>query len=440
MLEQLPIEEFQQRRAALLRQLPKGSVAIVAAASEKTRSNDTEYPFRQNSDFFYLTGFNEPDALLLLANDAEQPVQLFCHDKDPQVEVWHGLRLGVENAVEQLGVDVAYSLDDIDSHLPELLNGSERVLILRGEEDQPELQLSYWLHSVREKARQGYQAPPIVEDLAPYLHNMRRSKSAGEQRMMRRAADISVAAFKRAMQFAKPGRYEFQVAAELHHAFAMEGAHQPAYGTICAGGANACVLHYTDNKDRLQDGDLLLIDAGGEYQGYAADITRTFPVNGRFTEPQRQLYQWVLDAQLAAIEVLRPGATLQQATDAAAKVLNRGLTQLGILDGDEQQNYEQKRWRKYFIHGLGHWLGLDVHDRGDYRNNGSNVKLAAGMVLTVEPGLYIPADAEVEEQWRDIGIRIEDDILITANGHENLTAALPKTVEDIEAWLAQGQN
>jgi len=427
----------QQLLTQLSKQVSKGAVALISAAPEVTRSNDTEYPFRQDSDFFYLTGFDEPDAVLVLAPDADVQVQLFCQPKDPHAEVWHGRRLGFDAAPAHLGVEAAWSIEDFDTHLENLLLDSDNVVWAQDQYAEFDAVVFAAIASARQQGRKEYTGPQGTCDIRPLLHAQRLIKSAEEIDLMRRAAEITVAAHARAMHFAQPGRFEYQVAAELHHEFAMQGALHPAYGTICGGGDNACILHYTANLDVLKDGDLLLIDAGAEYQGYAADITRTFPVNGRFSEPQKQLYQVVLDAQEAALAVIKPGANMPAAQEAAAKVITKGLIELGILQGSFKEHWQAASYRNFFIHGLGHWLGLDVHDVGAYNHNGKAVSFKPGMALTIEPGIYIPPDAEVDPKWRGIGIRIEDDILVTEQGHENLTAALPKTIADIEAWLAQ---
>ncbi|MDN7125104.1 Xaa-Pro aminopeptidase [Pseudidiomarina sp. 1APP75-32.1] len=434
----IPQSEFAERRARLLKRLAAqthSAIAIVPSAELTIRSRDTEFPFRQDSDFFYLTGFNEPGAVLVLAPDSEMPVQLYCQPSDPHQEVWHGRRLGVALAVAELGVDVAHAIDELDDHLLPLLDGVHTVLI--------DHEKTEWLAHVqdlsaelRQSKKKGQQAPRAYADLSPWLHEWRLQKSPAELDIMREAARITVAAHKRAMRFAAPGRYEYQVAAELHHEFAFHGASAPAYGTICGSGENACILHYTENQDQLRDGDLLLIDAGAEYQGYAADITRTFPVNGKFSATQRQLYEVVLRAQEAAFATLKPGSHLQRAQQAAAKEITKGLVELGILQGEVTAHMEQGSYRRFFIHGLGHWLGLDVHDVGDYQKGEQLTALKPGMVLTVEPGIYIPADADdVEDKWRGMGIRIEDDVIITESGYENMTADVPKTVAEIEAWM-----
>ncbi len=434
----LPISEFKQRRERLLKRLAaeaNDTIAIIPSAQMLTRSRDTEFPFRQNSDFFYLTGFNEPDAVLVLAPNSAMPVQLYCQASDPHAEVWHGRRMGTARAVAQLGVDVAHSIDELDDHLLPLLDGVHTVM-LDHTHDEWLAHLQELAAELRQSKKKGQKAPQAYVDLAPWLHQWRLVKSSAELDLMRKAAKISVAAHKRAMRFAAPGRYEYQVAAELHHEFAMQGAAAPAYGTICGSGENACILHYTENQSELADGDLLLIDAGAEYQGYAADITRTFPVNGCFSEPQRQLYEVVLKAQEAALATVKPGSHLLNAHEAAAAEITKGLVALGILQGDVQAHIDQASHRRFFIHGLGHWLGLDVHDVGDYQQGDKRTLFEPGMVITVEPGVYIPTDAtDIEPKWRGLGIRIEDDVVITESGYENMTAGVPKTIAEIEAWM-----
>lgn len=433
----IPQDEFLRRRQRVLDQLPANVVALVAANEQLIRSNDTEFPFRQNSYFHYLTGFNEPDAVLMLSTLSSQPGSvLFCQDKDPDAEVWHGLRLGYHNAPNALGIDAGYNIDQLEQRLPELLNGTESVFLLLGEDESLEHDVHQAMAYLRETEKRGNKVPHRIEDLRPLLDTMRQQKSANELNVMREAARITGNAFKRIMKYVQPGAFEYQLGAELQHEFAMNGALYPAYEMICGGGANACVLHYTDNRDQLHDGDLVLVDAGAEYQGYAADITRTFPVNGKFSEEQKLLYDLVLEAQQAAFEKIKPGSDLVAATKAAARVISDGLTKLEILTGDADENFEQQRWKKYFIHGLSHWLGLDVHDVGRYKDAENNpLKLQPGMVITVEPGIYIARDSGADERWRGIGIRIEDDLVITEDGFENMTESVPKTTEEIETWM-----
>lgn len=438
----LDISQFQLRRQRLLAQLQPNSVCVIPAALELTRSRDTEFPFRQDSDFYYLCGFPEPQAWLLLTNHPRyggQHTALVCRDKNPTAEIWHGRRIGAQAARSAFGLDAAFELDQLDEVLAEYLDEQQHLYFAQGHNDEADHQVFAILAQLRAAPKQSKSPPTSLIDVRPLVHEMRLFKSDYELELMGRAAEISVAAHKRAMTVAKPGCYEYQLEAELQHQFAMQGARYPAYSTIVGSGDNACILHYTENSDEITDGDLVLIDAGCEYAGYAADITRTFPVNGRFTEPQRQLYQLVLDAQLAAMTLLKPGNTLKQATDLCIQVLTEGLLELGLLQGELNQNIEDKSWHQFFMHGLGHWLGLDVHDVGMYKIDQQDRPLAPGMVLTVEPGLYIAADAKVEQKWRGIGIRIEDNIVITAQGHINLTAAMPKSVADIEQLMAEGR-
>ena len=436
-MESISPAEFAARRASVLAFLaaqPRPAAAVLAASPERQRSRDTDYPYRQHSDFYYLTGFNEPNALLLLRPGHGAQQHIFVQPSDPHAEVWHGRRLGVDAAAEALGMDQAYSYDDDLEQLTELLDGEETVFYLFDDTDLADLLQQFGASMRRPKS--GYQGAAHYSDLSGYMAQQRLYKSAGEIALMREACSISAEAHKRAMKACQPGRYEYQLAAELHYHFAYHGAAGPAYGSIVGGGENACILHYTENSARLVDGDLVLIDAGAEYQGYAGDITRTFPVNGRFSADQAALYQVVLAAQAAALAELRPGNTLEPAQQAAARAITEGLLALGILTGSLADNLEQANHKRFFIHGLGHWLGLDVHDVGTYEVNGSKRVLEPNMVLTIEPGIYIPRGlSDVDARWQGIGIRIEDDILITADGYENLTAAVPKTIAEIEQWM-----
>lgn len=433
---------YQQRRADLVSQCAPSSIVIIPAASQVTRSNDTEYPFRQDSDFWYLTGFNEPDGFLLLSNQlsgegsAAMASVAFVLPTDAHAEIWHGRRLGADAAPEALGVDEAYDLDTIDELLPELLNGHQHLYYCLDKYPQADAVVQAAMAQCKNAPKQSMTAPTSINDVSMILHAMRRIKSEAELKVMRQAGMISSDAHKRAMQFVRPGVFEYQLEAELHHEFAMRGAKYPAYGTIVGSGENACILHYTENNAQIKDGDLVLIDAGCELAGYAADITRTFPANGVFSPVQRELYQVVLDAQLAALELLMPGNTIAQAMQSAVKVTVRGLLKLGILTGELDELIEQEAWRPYFMHGLGHYLGLDVHDVGIYKQNGEDIALEPGVVITVEPGIYIAPDSKAPAQYRGIGIRIEDDIVITESGHEILTAGVPKSIDDIEALMA----
>lgn len=433
-------QEFSRRRRRLMEAMGEHAVAVVPAAVEVTRSRDTEYPFRQDSDFHYLTGFPEPDALLvLLPGRAEGETVLFCRPRDPAMEQWTGRRLGPEGAQADYGVDQAWNLAELDERMPELLEGRQSLYSALGRRPAFDQRLLQWVQALRQRARSGARAPSRFFDLDQPLHEMRLFKSKGELDLMREAARISARAHVRAMQVCRPGLFEYQLEAEIQHEFAMAGARHPAYASIVGGGANGCILHYVDNDSPLREGELVLIDAGCEYRGYAADITRTFPVNGRFSHPQQALYEVVLAAQQAALEVTRPGHRWNEAHDATVQVITQGLVDLGLLAGEVNELVEREAYRPFYMHRAGHWLGLDVHDVGDYQVDGQWRPLAPGMVMTVEPGIYVAPELEqVDEAWRGIGIRIEDNVVITPEGHEVLTDGVPKDIDEIEQ-LMQGR-
>lgn len=440
----LPVAEFCQRRSNFIAQMPANSIALISAGKEITRSNDTEYPFCQNKHFYYLTGFNEPDAILVLVK-TEQATSaqsiLFSREKDLLQEIWHGRRVGQKQAVIDYQVDSCFSLAEVDEQLLPLIAGKNAVLTCQPELVEFQQQVLGWLNQVRKLARSGVKAPKSLIDCSELIDEMRLHKSPAELDIMRQVNVISGAAHQRAMLQTQAGKFEYQIEAELLHEFATNGARYPAYGSIVAGGDNANILHYTNNDDVLNNGDLLLIDAGGELAGYAADITRTFPVNGKFTEPQALIYQLVLDSQQIAINAIKPQQTFAELNRLVCDFLTQGLYDLGILTGDLTQLLAQKACKKYFIHGLGHWLGLDVHDVGDYHSNQQREQhrpFATGMVMTIEPGIYIPlTDKSVDEKWRGIGVRIEDNIAVTATGFENLTVNAPKTIVEIEALMSK---
>ncbi|RYU61507.1 Xaa-Pro aminopeptidase [Methylolobus aquaticus] len=433
----MPRNEFKQRRKRLMRLMPKGSVAIIASAAPSIRNRDVEYPFRQDSDFYYLTGFNEHDSIAVLAPGRKQgEYVVFCREHDEKLAVWVGRNAGLEGAREGYGADEALPIGELQKALPDLIENRERVYFAIGRDDDLDRHVMAAVNAVRAKARAGVRAPFEFVALEHLLHELRLVKSTAEIKTMRRAAEVSVAAHKRAMRACRPGRYEYEIEAELVHEFTRHGLRSQAYPCIVAGGENACVLHYTDNRDPLRDGDLLLIDAGAEHDNYAADITRTFPVNGRFSAPQRSLYELVLEAQLAAIKSVKPGNHWNDPHDTAVRVLTKGLVFLGLLEGKVNTLIKDEAYKKFYMHRTGHWLGMDVHDVGDYRTDDAWRPFEPGMVLTVEPGLYVPADcADVDPRWRGIGIRIEDDVLVTEKGHEVLTAAAPKAVDEIEAFM-----
>ena len=429
--------EFKARRERLLAMMEPNSVAIIPAATEVTRSRDTEYAFRQDSDFYYLTGFNEPDAILVLCPNSETPSTLFCLNKDKLAEIWHGRRIGFEQAKTEYLFDQTCALSELDEQLLNLVNGQQILFYAQG--TYPKFDDKVWSLMGTLRSNRTYKAPTTIKDIRGFIHEMRLFKSPAEVNIMRKACEISGQGHVRAMQFATPGATEYQLEAELHHHYAMHGARHPAYGTIVGSGDNANILHYTANSDALRDGDLVLIDSGAELQGYAADITRTFPINGTFSEPQAQLYNIVLAAQEAAFTEVKPGGCLSKANQLAMTVMTQGLLELGILQGELQELLDNKACKAFYMHGLGHWLGLDVHDVGDYKKDEKERPFAPGMVLTIEPGLYISLDAKVPEQYKGIGIRIEDNLLVTEQGHENLTMSVPKSISEIEAVINMGK-
>lgn len=438
----IPASEYTRRRRELMRELAPNSIAIVAAAHERIRSRDTHYLFRQDSDFYYLSGFDEPDAVLvMLPGRAQGEVIFFCRERDPNKEMWDGRRAGPEAMTGQYDADDAFPIDDIDDILPGLMEGRDRVYYSLGRNPTFDSTLMAWINSIRKKTPMGAQPPEEFVDLDHLLHDMRLYKSDAEIAIMQRAGEISAQAHRRAMQVCRPGMMEYQLEAEILHTCAMAGARHAAYPSIVGGGANACILHYVDNNAALQDGDLVLIDAGCELLNYASDITRTFPVNGRFSKEQAALYQVVLDAQYAALQEVSPGKDWNAFHVAAVKVLCEGLIDLGLLRGDLDSVIESGAYQEFYMHRTGHWLGLDVHDVGDYRVGGEWRVLEPGMVLTIEPGLYIaPDNLNVEAKWRGIGIRIEDDVLVTKEGGRVLTESVPKSIAAIEALMAEAKN
>ncbi|HET6546392.1 MAG TPA: Xaa-Pro aminopeptidase [Rhodanobacteraceae bacterium] len=429
--------EYARRRTQLMRMAGQDAIAIVPAAPERLRNNDAHYPYRQDSDFHYLTGFPEADAVLaLVPGRAQGEVILFCRERDADRERWDGPRAGQEGAVADYGMDDAFPIADIDDILPGLIEGRSRVYYHFGRDPEFDLKLIGWVNRVRGQVRLGARAPHEFVALSHLLHDLRLYKSRGELRLMRKAATIAAKAHQRAMLGTRPGMNEHAVEAELLHAFRLHGA-VPSYEPIVGGGANACVLHYRANNAELRDGDLLLIDAGAEFQCYASDITRTFPVNGRFSPEQRALYDIVLAAQTAAIDEVRVGRPFDAYHEAALRVITRGLIKLGLLKGGLEKNLHEHAYRPFYMHKTGHWLGLDVHDVGDYRVDGEFRLLEAGMVLTVEPGIYIAADEKrVPARYRGIGIRIEDDVVVTAGDPEVISAAAPRDADAIEALMA----
>ena len=444
MTHSLPVTEYSRRRQQLLAQLPCASAVLLPAAKLRYRNRDAEHAFRQSSDFLYLSGLSEPDALLLLLKSAEGAVEsiLFVLPRDPAQETWTGYRVGPEGAVQTFGFDRGFNLDQQSVQLPLLLSGYERIYYpFSAPVDNPDglaAQIQRCCQQLQLKGRSAQSAPQQLHNIEPLLHEMRLIKSEAEQQQMRRAARVSARAHRLAMQNCRPGMFEYQLEADIQHSFAQQGCRFSAYGTIVGSGANACILHYTQNQDAMQAGDLVLIDAGCEQEGYAGDITRTFPVNGRFSAEQKVLYQSVLDAQDAAIAAIKPGACFDDPHQAALRVLVEGLVANGLLKGDVEALIASEAYKPFYMHRTSHWLGLDVHDVGDYQQDGRSRLLLPGMVLTIEPGLYIaPDNLQVEARWRGIGIRIEDDLLVTALGCEVLSKDAPKQIEEIEALMAQ---
>ncbi len=435
--------ELKRRRRDLLKALGDDAVLLLPAAPEVIRNRDVHHPYRQSSDLTWLTGFPEPDAVAVLAPKRKDGAfVLFCRPRDPEREIWDGYRYGVEGAVEHFGADEAFPISELDERLPEILSNRRRVVYPLGLDDGFDRRVIGWLRAVRALARKGISAPSELVSSDQYLHERRLIKSKSELKHMRRAAAISAAAHQRLMQTAAPGCPEQRLEATFLAACAEQGARFQAYPPIVGSGTHACVLHYVENAGVLSDGDLVLVDAGCELEGYASDITRTFPANGRFSATQRRLYDLVLAAQLAAIAKVRPGNHWNQPHKAALRVLTQGLVELGLIQpegADLKQLIKDERYKPFFMHKTGHWLGMDVHDVGQYKQDGRWRRFEPGMVLTVEPGLYIAPDAEAPAEYRGMGIRIEDDVLVTDGEPEVLSAGVPKDPEAIEALMASAQ-
>ncbi|WP_372716058.1 Xaa-Pro aminopeptidase [Immundisolibacter sp.] len=430
-------KELAGRRRTLMQQMGDG-IAIIPTNPHHLRNRDTEFPFRPDSDFFYLTGFAEPEAVAILIPGRPQgEFIVFCRERDPTKETWTGRRAGPEGVIERFGADDAFPIADLDDIMPGLLENRAKVFYSLGADSEFDQRVLGWVNGLRAKVRAGVHVPSEFVDLGHLLHDMRLFKSAAELKVMRRAADISAAAHVRAMRACRPGKMEYEIEAELRHEFIRNGARLPAYEPIVGGGANGCILHYVDNNAVLNDGELLLIDAGCEIDCYAADITRTFPINGRFSPEQTALYELVLDAQLAAIDKVRPGNHWNEPHEAAVRVLTAGLLRLRILKGELTDLIEQGAYRSVYMHRTGHWLGMDVHDVGEYKLGDAWRVFEPGMVTTVEPGLYIAAGTPgVAKKWWNIGIRIEDNVVVTRRGHEVTTGGVPKTVAQIETLMA----
>ncbi|MBK6401124.1 MAG: aminopeptidase P N-terminal domain-containing protein [Rhodocyclaceae bacterium] len=441
----MDIQPFADRRTRLLARMDSlgGGVAILPTATEKTRNRDATYPYRGDSYFHYLTGFPEPEAaLVLMAGNSPKSI-LFCRDRDPDKEIWDGYRYGPEGARETFGFDETHSISELDTKLPDLIANQPSLWHSLGFDPDWDARLGRALNAVRAQSRAGKRAPSTIHDLRAMLDEMRLIKDGHEIALMRRAAEITAAAHRRAMQAAAPGRWEYEIEAEFLHEFRRQGSQFPAYTTIVASGAGACVLHYVNNDRRMRAGELVLIDAGCELDGYASDITRTFPVDGRFSGPQEDVYELVEAAQQAAIAAIKPGATFMAPHEAAVKVLAQGMIDLKLLHGSVDGVIESEAYKRFYMHRTSHWLGRDVHDAGEYKTgaapNDQWRPLTPGMVLTVEPGCYIRAADDVPAVFHDIGIRIEDDALVTPDGCEILTSAAPKKIADIEALMCAGK-
>ena len=431
------VEQFRARRLRLIESMGSGA-ALIPTAPEATRNRDSHYPYRFDSYFYYLTGFQEPESMLLLIAGDQPKRVLFCRDKDMEREIWDGFRHGPAGALNEFGFDEAYSISLLDEMVPKLLANQAQLYYSLGADAAWDARVTHWLNQLRAQGRSGVSAPSEIVDVRTLVDEMRLFKSDYELDIMRRAAEISAGAHKRAMQITRPKMREYEVEAELLHEFYRNGSQAPAYTSIVAGGANACVLHYVANNAQLNNGELLLIDAGCEINGYASDITRTFPVNGKFSAAQKDLYELVLASQAAAIEKIRPGSHWNEPHEAALDVLIRGFIDFGLCKGSPEKVLESGDYRRFYMHRTGHWLGLDVHDAGEYKRDGEWRALEPGMTLTVEPGCYVRPAENVPEHFWNIGIRIEDDALVNASGCEIITAAAPKTVADIEALMAHG--
>ncbi len=435
--EKIAAVTYARRRAQLARLMQHG-IAVIPTAPEQIRNRDAHYPYRYDSYFYYLTGFPEPEAVLVLIAGAQPKSILFCRERDSEREIWDGFRYGVDQARTKFDFDEAYPIAELDAAMSKLLVDQPTLYCHLGDEPRWDERVLGWLNAVRAQARGGVAAPTAIHDVRSLVDSLRLIKDAHEVDIMRRAAEISTGAHRRAMRIARPGRSEYEIEAELLYEFRRHGAQAPAYTPIVAGGANACVLHYVQNDAPLNDGDLLLIDAGCELDGYASDVTRTFPVNGAFSGPQRDIYEMVLAAQSAAIAEVRPGNTWNAPHEAAVRVLAQGLLDFGLCQGSLDEVIERGDYKRFYMHRTGHWLGLDVHDAGEYKHDGNWRTLEPGMILTVEPGCYIRAGNGAPARFEGIGVRIEDDVLVTPDGRDVLSHAAPTQVAEIEALMRSG--
>ena len=421
-----------------MRRMEPNSVAIIPSAREATRSNDTNYRFRQDSDFFYLTGFEEPDAIAVIKSSQPQSYTLFVRPRDPEREIWDGRRAGVEGAKSEFGADESYPIVEFDEKLHDILDGAERLYYRLGVNRDLDDTIIREISRMRAVNRKPVHPPQTIIDPGMIVHEMRVVKTADELELMQRAADIAAEAHCEAMKSVRPGMKEYELEALIERVFRQRGASAPAYTSIVGAGANATVLHYINNDGDLRDGDLVLVDAGAEYKGYASDITRTFPISGRFSEPQREIYELVLKAQKACVEMVRPGTTHDQLKQHSIKILTEGMVELGLLKGDPEKLIEEKKHEQFYMHGLGHMIGIDVHDVGRYYYGTESRALEPGVVMTVEPGIYISVDTkDIPEKYLGIGVRIEDDVLCTQNGPRVLTTKVPKEADEIEELMGK---
>lgn len=426
--------DFAARRKKLLASMAKDSIAIIPSAHEYLRNGDAHYQFRQNSDFFYLTGFTEPESVAVFIPDRKEgEFILFNRERDAEREIWDGYRAGQEGAKTIYGADQAYSINQLDEVLPQLMSNHTRVYFPMGKDMAFTRKINQWINQLQAKVRSGTKAPTEIINIETITHEMRLIKSDYEIELMRKAGQMSAQAHLRAMQNCRPGMYEYELEAIIQGEYLRNGSRAPAYNHIVGAGENSCILHYIENNQMIKDGDIVLIDSGAEYNHYAADITRTFPANGRFTKEQKAIYEVVLAAQLAVLEIAKPGSTWNDLHTASTKSITKGLLDLGLLKGNFEQLHEKQAYMPFYMHRVSHWLGIDVHDVGAYMVDGQWRKLEPGMVITIEPGIYIPANSpHADSKWWNIGVRIEDDVLITAKGHEVLTSGVPKTVAEIE--------
>jgi Xaa-Pro aminopeptidase len=425
---------FSERRDLLADKVLEDSAIIVSAASVKSRISDTEYSYRQDSNFYYLSGYEEPESLILIRpNQDKERFIIFCRDRDPLREQWDGFRTGQEGVIQDYGADAAYSINSIDEIMPKLLEGAKNIYFSMSAPCGVDAKISSWVEDIRKNTRSGAEPPQNLLSLDSILHEMRLIKEGDEMDLMKKAANITTEAHIRAMQSVRPGMYEYQLEAEYLYAFNKNGARSPAYNSIVGGGNNSCILHYVENNAELKDGDLVLVDAGCEYQYYASDVTRTFPVNGKFSPEQREIYSIVLEAHKQSMEQAKPGNKWNLMHEKSVEVIVEGLLSIGLLQGSRDEIIDKGEYSKFYMHRIGHWLGMDVHDVGSYKQDGDWRPLEEGMVMTVEPGIYILDSMEgVDDKWKGIGVRIEDDIAITDSGFEILTPDVPRTIEEVE--------